>query len=97
MQPLPSLRIFLASLTLVAVACGKDDGDSGAAQLDGTSADDQAMAEALWAEIDGYESWSQLDPWVGIVASTDVPRLRADLGEWCGCRHHHGGRRRRHA
>lgn len=72
MPPLSCLRVALASLTLVAVACGKDGGDSGAAELDGTSADDQAMAEALWAEIGGYESWSQLDPWVGIVASTDV-------------------------
>lgn len=69
----PSLRPFLF-LALTAVACGKSEGDSGG--TDGVSgselsAEDQAMAEALWAEIDGYDSWGQLDPWVGIQPSDD--------------------------
>jgi hypothetical protein len=57
------------------VACGDKDGtDSGdAAGADGgVSAEDQATAEALWTEIDGFESWPQVDPWIGVVESTSV-------------------------
>ncbi len=33
--------------------------------------EEQALGEALWGEIDGYEAWTQLDPWVGEQASAD--------------------------
>jgi len=63
---------LFAMLATTAIACGKGDGDSGGDAGSDISADDLALAEATWAEINGYESWSQLDPWVGIQASTDV-------------------------
>jgi len=73
-----SHRVFLLTLGLTSTlaACGTKDGadlaaDSGAG-ADGISADDQARAEALWTEISGFESWPQVEPWVGVVESTSV-------------------------
>lgn len=33
--------------------------------------EEQALGEALWGEIEGYDGWSQLDPWLGEQASAD--------------------------
>ncbi len=30
-----------------------------------------ALATDLWAQIDGYESWTQQDPWTGVQPSSD--------------------------
>lgn len=65
--------VFFATLAAGAIACGKGDGDSGAS--DGgsdISAEDQALAEGIWDEISGYDSWGQLAPWEGIQPSDDV-------------------------
>lgn len=34
-------------------------------------ASDEAEAEALWTEIQGYEGWAQLEAWAGVKASCD--------------------------
>jgi len=50
-------------------ACTKGDaGDSGTDS--GAVGGDEAAA-ALWAEIDGYDSWGQDDVWAGIQPSSD--------------------------
>ncbi|MBM4369957.1 MAG: cytochrome P460 family protein [Deltaproteobacteria bacterium] len=34
-------------------------------------ASDEADAEALWEEIQGYDGWAQLEAWAGVKASCD--------------------------
>ncbi|MCB9746094.1 MAG: cytochrome P460 family protein [Alphaproteobacteria bacterium] len=51
--------------TLGLFACG----DKGS--VDSAGALDDALAAELWEEIQGYESWSQVDPWTGVQTSSD--------------------------
>jgi hypothetical protein len=57
-------RALAIALVSFGLGCGGKEGagDSGA---------DNAAADALMAEIDGYTSWQQRDPWVGEQPSLD--------------------------
>ena len=48
------------------LACAANTGDADALQ-----ADRDALAEALWPQVEGYETWDQAEPWVGIQPSAD--------------------------
>ncbi|MEL6346802.1 MAG: hypothetical protein AAFV53_27060 [Myxococcota bacterium] len=64
------MRSIWLSVALL-VGCddsSKETGDDGS----GISAEDQATAEAIWSEIDGYESWGQFTGFEGIRAGTSV-------------------------
>lgn len=69
-------KMLLALAATALVACGDKDGDDSAGDSgdagSGISAEDQATAEALWSEINGYSGWPQIDPWVGVVESESV-------------------------
>lgn len=61
----PALPLLLAGL----VACGGKNEDSGGDA--GLSAEDAALADALWVGIQGYDAWPQQSPWTGIQPSED--------------------------
>ncbi len=52
---------------LLLAACGEKEGDSGS----DAGTDDAQIADDLWSSMSGYSSWSQLESWSGVVASTD--------------------------
>ena len=63
-------------IALGTIACTPKDGGDGSLDTGsddgGVAADDLARAEALWDEMAGFEDWPQVEPWIGIVESTDV-------------------------
>lgn len=71
-------KMLCVLATLGTLACGdKDgDGDSGGSESGdaggGIDAGDLATAEALWAELGGYEAWPQIAPWEGVQVSESV-------------------------
>lgn len=52
--------------TLGLLACGEKEGDDSSPDVGG-----DALAAELWDAIQGYESWSQVEPWTGVQASSD--------------------------
>jgi hypothetical protein len=52
---------------LLLAACDEKGSDSGLE----SGSDDAAIADDLWSSMSGYSSWSQLESWSGVVASTD--------------------------
>ena len=65
---MPTLRFSSLSVLFIGlVACAAEDGSDTA---DGQSETD-AMTEDMLAAMEGYESWSQTDPWTGIQTSSD--------------------------
>lgn len=70
-------KMWMVLAAAALVACGDKGDDTGAAGDDsgdsgGLSAADQAAGEALWSDIQGYESWPQVSGWEGVVESTSV-------------------------
>lgn len=55
-----------SGLVVMAVGCGDkvDSGDTGGG--------DEAIAEEIWGEIDGYTAWGQLSSFAGIQDATSV-------------------------
>lgn len=57
-------------LSLLLLGCAADtDGDLAGA--DPLQAEREALAEEVWADMAGYETWGQADPWTGIQPTSD--------------------------
>lgn len=62
MRALATKLMATALLTAGMVACNGKEDDSGGGDSSATDAE-------LWEAMDGYSSWSQVDPWTGVQAS----------------------------
>lgn len=60
------MRSLFPALALLATLGCNDKSDDSASTLN-----DEAEATSLWSTIQGYQSWSQVDPWIGRQESAD--------------------------
>lgn len=57
--------MLILSAGLLTACASKSDQDSGEPD------EDAVLADELWSSMSGYEEWSQLSDWVGVVLSSD--------------------------
>lgn len=61
------MTLFMTALfSSILIGCGEKETDT--AEVSGAD----PMAEALWSEIQGFDTWSQYPGWEGVVASESV-------------------------